>query len=139
MRILGFFLTGALSQCPSYFRDNDVSTGCWTYDPIQQKCKITNPMCGGVTCNFDSMSRNRCHILHTLKLDIFIEKNLVREDANVKKIDIAKKLFSPGPVWSVGLGYDFLRNRPKTVQVWKVFRDSFRPGCQRLPNAHTIQ
>lgn len=44
------FLKTCLSQCPSWYRDNDASTGCWEYDQAESKCQLANPACGSVHC-----------------------------------------------------------------------------------------
>merc|ERR1711937_981683 len=59
------------AKCPSYFRDMDVSTGCWSYDPEADKCVITNPTCGALQCDSNQMtSYMRPEIFGFTKWDI---------------------------------------------------------------------
>lgn len=51
-----FFKTG-LSQCPSWYRNNDVSTGCWEYDETAKTCNMANPACGSIECGHAWISR----------------------------------------------------------------------------------
>jgi len=79
--LVGLVLSG---YCPSYYKNDDTATGCWTFDTDASSCEISNDACTNLVCTADGQMQA------SLRPELF---GLSHEQAVVEYIEgAAKKL-----------------------------------------------